>query len=96
VVGFERIKTCQELSNAIEKGPVVVGIDATQLKDYEGGIVTKCLDKRSHYMLLVGKGIGYWKVKNSWGLRWGDRGYIKIKLGNTCGICMHGYKPIFN
>ena len=96
MVGFQRIKTCKELSDAIEKGPVVVGIDATSFKNYGGGITNQCSDKRSHYMLLVGKGIGYWKLKNNWGVRWGERGYIRIKLGNTCAICMHGYNAIFN
>jgi len=48
-----------------------VGVDATDFKDYEFGIFEDCGTKRSHYMLLVGKGIGYWKLKNSWGTRWG-------------------------
>lgn len=46
-------------------------------------------------MLLVGKGIGYWKLKNSWGPRWGERGYIRLRFGNTCAICLHGYRAIF-
>ena len=25
----------------------------------------------------------------------GDKGYMKLKKGNTCGICFRGYKPGF-
>ena len=46
-----------------------------------------CGKIRNHYALVVGKGIGFWKLRNSWGPRWGEQGYIRLKSGNTCGVC---------
>jgi hypothetical protein len=28
----------------------------------------------------------YILIKNSWTAEWGESGYIKLKLGNTCGV----------
>lgn len=47
--------------------------------------------KVNHEVLITGYGIlngtKYWEVKNSWGLTWGDIGYMKILKGkNICGI----------
>ena len=77
-------------------GPLAVALNATPLQFYFGGIFhpwkITCNPKGlNHGVLLVGygeeNGKKYWKVKNSWGKAWGEKGYFRIFRGDgTCGI----------
>lgn len=45
-------------------------------------------DRVNHAVLITGwgktkDGHKYWKVKNSWGKHWGDKGYFKIERGSN-------------
>ena len=44
----------------------------------------------NHAVLVVGYGPGYFLVKNSWGSRWGEDGFFKIKSG--VGLCGFGWQ----
>ena len=56
------------------------------------------LDAVDHNLLIVGYGDGYWLARNSWGPRWGDGGYIKIRMtdGFDFGVCnMLAIDPVY-
>ena len=89
---YGEIMSCAELAKQLEFGPVVVSVDSRNWRNYDGGIFDSCASgvKRNHFAVVVGRGIGYWKVRNSWGPRWGEHGYIRIKSGSSCGVCSKG------
>eukprot|EP00801_Mesodinium_rubrum_P005164 Mrub_05167.p1 GENE.Mrub_05167~~Mrub_05167.p1 ORF type:complete len:366 (+),score=119.75 Mrub_05167:130-1098(+) len=98
VTGYQSVGEDEEEIKRVlvEKGPLSVVLNAALLQFYKGGIFNpwdmfcnkKSLD---HAVLLVGygseKGTDYWVVKNSWGSKWGEQGYFRIKRGDgKCGI----------
>lgn len=76
----------------------------TNFRFYKSGVFyhQNCGNTRpDHAMLIVGYGTSpagedYWLVKNSWGSKWGDGGYIKMarNRGNHCGIASNASYPI--
>merc|ERR1712139_411652 len=71
---------------ALAETPVSVCVDAEEWSYYSGGIFSNCGTSLDHAVLAVGYDSSSWKVKNSWGTGWGERGYIRLKLGDTCGV----------
>lgn len=86
----------------VREGPLSVSFEVyPDFMHYSGGIYkyTGLLDKfnpfelTNHAVLLVGYGVDaetkekFWIVKNSWGTRWGEDGYFRIRRGvDECGI----------
>ena len=94
------------LQQAVLINPVSVAIEADEssFQFYSSGVLTaECGTNLDHGVLLVGYGTlngnDYWKVKNSWGLSWGQQGYILLarnvaQSGGQCGITMMASYPV--
>lgn len=82
------VRGCSNLQSVIQERPVGVSVDASNWSKYGSGIFDNCDKKLNHNVLLVGLTDSYYKIKNSWGLSWGEQGYIRLSPGNTCGICI--------
>lgn len=99
-VGFDNLLT------RLADRPVAVAIQADQphFRNYQKGVIVEgeC-DGQSldHGVLLVGlendAELGdVLIVRNSWGTRWGDNGYVKIQAkGTACGIRKMASYPVF-
>jgi C1A family cysteine protease len=82
-----------ELQKAVSQQPVSVAIEADQaaFQLYNGGVISKnCGTNLDHGVLLVGYGTDatlgdYWKLKNSWGGSWGEKGYFRVARSSETG-----------
>jgi len=93
IAGYVRLPKNDQDSvlNAVASiGPQIVNVDASSWKFYETGVFDGCNQTNpdiNHVVQLVGYGIDYWLIRNSWSPRWGELGYIKLKKDATapCG-----------
>ncbi|TYZ62809.1 hypothetical protein PybrP1_004265, partial [[Pythium] brassicae (nom. inval.)] len=110
VTGFDAIrKDPSKLEDAVRARPVSVflysGSNAFQF--YKGGILTggSCDKTGAHSALAVGfgeeNGLPYWRVKNQWGVNWGEGGYVRIQRRfsgddeGACGVELYASFPTF-
>lgn len=99
-----------ELRAAVAHQPVVVTVDASgdAFKNYPGGIFRGPCDNNgdgTHQMTAVGYSYNlithetYWILKNSWGDKWGEMGYMRMarEINSTgpglCGIHKMAFYP---
>ena len=89
-----KIKTLKEA--VLQYGPVATNMIFYQdLDRYQKGVYRydgKSPEQGGHWVVILGwkddrrvKNGGYWICRNSWGEKWGERGYFKIAYGE-CGI----------
>jgi C1A family cysteine protease len=93
ISGYTDIKDCTKLANDLAGRPISVAVDASNWSSYRSGVFNNCKTSLNHGVLLVGATAQDWKVKNSWGTSWGEKGFIRLARGDTCGICRQASYP---
>jgi C1A family cysteine protease len=93
ISGYTDIKNCNDLATALAGRPISVAVDASNWSPYKSGVFNNCKTALNHGVVLNGLTDQYWHVKNSWGPAWGEKGYIRLARGNTCGICTAASYP---
>ncbi|RWR78290.1 cysteine protease XCP1 [Cinnamomum micranthum f. kanehirae] len=98
ISGYEDVPENNEesLLKALAQQPLSVAIEASgrDFQFYSGGVFDgHCGTELDHGVAAVGygksKGLDHIIVKNSWGAKWGEKGYIRMKrnIGKSEGIC---------
>nr|XP_014339789.1 PREDICTED: zingipain-2-like [Latimeria chalumnae] len=91
----------RSMAKEVERGgPIAIIIDITkEFHKYNKGIFNeaKCNGKGKHAIMIVGfgteNGTDYWIIKNSWGKKWGEKGYARIKRNvNMCNLKQYAFK----
>ena len=104
VTGYQTYKGDSGLLSGVTRGIVSVALYVgSSFHVYKNGIyqdISGCQGKRpNHAVTVVGYGNtgghNYWRVRNSWGTYWGDKGYIRMSrdVSNNCGIASHVFRP---
>jgi len=81
-------------STVCSTSPLSICVDASTWQNYRGGIVTSnCGTQLDHCVQAVGLDQSgsppYWIVRNSWGVTWGERGFIYLEYGvDMCGLAL--------
>jgi C1A family cysteine protease len=96
ITGYVEVTSgCTGLAASLLNRPHSVAVDATNWSSYSSGIFNNCGLSVNHGVLLVGISLSSeWKIKNSWGIGWGESGYMRLAAGNTCNICTYPSYPL--
>ncbi|KAM3147596.1 hypothetical protein pb186bvf_000403 [Paramecium bursaria] len=88
VKGYQAVEAkAASVKSALANYPLTVAVDANNWQWYSSGVLSRCGKQLNHAVLLVGyNSDDTWIIKNSWGTEWGEKGFITLSAGNTCGV----------
>lgn len=82
---LETNKGDQAIHALVTAGPLLVSIAGGSLFSYGGGVFSGCPKTNpvvDHSVMMVGygelDGLKYWRIRNSWGLSWGEKGFFSL------------------
>lgn len=105
ITGFVRLETnkLQPLLRAVAtEGPIVVSADASDWNHYHSGVFDSCSKDATvnHAILMIGYGTDrkltkpFWLIRNSWGVDWGEAGYLRLLRHTEDGYCGVDTNPL--
>ena len=96
IAEFGAVRGAEDMMAEIyNNGPIACGINAEDIVEYTGGVHDAPRKPKmiNHIISVVGWGYDediakqYWVIRNSWGSYWGERGFMRLVLGdNQLGI----------
>ncbi|PRQ30348.1 putative zingipain [Rosa chinensis] len=108
ITGYKNVPSNNQsaLLEAVSMQPVSTAIEGhgREFQLYRGGVFNgSCGHILTHAVTIIGygteNGTNYWLIKNSWGEKWGEKGYMRILRTETygaglCGLAKHASYPI--
>nr|XP_023884001.1 zingipain-2-like [Quercus suber] len=109
ISAFEDLPSNNEkaLLQAVANQPISIAIDGSgrNFHFYKSGVfMEECGTRLTHAVTAIGYGTSadgtkYWLMKNSWGTRWGENGYMRIQRDTSapeglCGLAKKASYPV--
>ncbi|XP_063677784.1 procathepsin L-like [Bolinopsis microptera] len=99
IVGYTRVSPTEAANiEALTTGSLSVAFEVTSyFQQYREGIIqdTTCTGRPNHAVTAVGYTPKFVLVKNSWGSKWGESGFVKFSRGypSNCGLFKYSSYP---
>ena len=100
ITGYLRTEpNYKAMEGALSSGPLAVGLRISkELYQYRKGVFVKedCGTPANHAVVAVGYTPAYFLLKNSWGEKWGESGFVKFSraVENMCDVALWAAYPV--
>jgi len=84
------------LESALNASPVSVTVAADSTwQQYRSGVLSQgCTSQVDHAVIAVGYDSSTFKIRNSWGASWGERGYVRVSNTVSNPYCLWTDSPV--